>query len=205
MNETSEEFRVVNPGVLFARTFLPFVPVLVLLFFVMTALGSIPFGGGLLPGMGIGVLGTAVAVLALYRKARRGVLGTVIRMSPDGVELTDGYGFRISMRWPDIGAVGEVHSATVRPGAAVGRTVRIPVRGTLVNSGLIGWGRRQIPPNAPAWMTRMLDAVPRDPQTGATQVAIPLGGLDPAWRIGRMGDWVRNYRPDLLPPLSGIR
>jgi hypothetical protein len=204
VDQETEEFRVVSPGALFARTFLPFVPVLVLLFFVMTALGSIPLGGRLLPGVGIGLLATAVAVLALYRKARRGVLGTVVRMSADGVELADGYGFRISMRWADVTAVGEVHSATVRPGAAVGRTVRIPVRGTLVNSGLIGWGRREVPPNAPAWMTRMLEAVPLDPQTGATQIAIPLGGLDPAWRIGHMGDWVRSYRPDLLPPVPGI-
>ncbi len=187
------------------RANLRIVPLLVIFYAIMVALGSLPFGGRLLPGMAIGLVPTAFLVLSVYRKARRGFLSTVLRMSPAGVEWWDGYGFHVRLRWDRIVRVGEVRTAMTKPGARVGVAggARIGVR-AWSNSGLIGWGEQRIPATAPGWVRELLDRAPRDPRTNATEVAIPLAGLDDTWTVGPMGDWVRRYRPDLLPSMPNL-
>src|SRR5690606_33045215 len=135
----------------------------------------------------------------LVVKHRRLVRGTVVRFSAVGVELTDAYGFRLRLRWPDIERVGVVESRMASP-RAVGRPGGVRVRaGAMRSLGLIGWGEREVPPRVPRWMRDHLAGVPADPRTGLRQVAIPLGAVDPGWQRGRMGEWVRHHRPDLLP------
>lgn len=196
---TAQEFRIRDPWSTVARVNAKFVPLLVIFFFIMTALGSLPFGGKLLPGMVVGAVATVPLVLKIYLTARRGLLSTVVRMSPAGVEWWDGYGFHVRLPWQQVTRVDVVHTAMTKPGARVGvpggvqLTVR-PVR----NSGLIGWGSQQIPDRAPQWVKGVLANVPRDPRTGAAEVAIPLSGIDAAWMTGAMGDWVRRFRPDLF-------
>jgi hypothetical protein len=180
-------------------------PLLLIFYAIMVALCSLPFGGRLLPGLAIGLVPTALLVLRLYLGARRGFLGTVLRMSPAGVEWWDGYGFHVRLRWEDVVRVGEVRTAMAKPGARVGVAggVRLTVR-AWQNSGLIGWGEQRVPDRAPGWVRDLLARAPRDPRTGATEVAIPLAGLDEAWTVGPMGGWVRRYRPDLLPPIPNL-
>lgn len=181
------------------RSNLRVLPLLVVFYAIMVALGSLPFGGSLLPGLAVAVVPTGLLVWNMYRKARRGFLSTVVRMSPTGVEWRDGYGFHVRLRWEAVERVGEIRTAMTRPGARVGVAggVRMTVR-SWANSGLIGWGEQRTPQNAPSWVKDLLSRAPRDPRSGASQVTIPLGGIDSSWTLGPMGGWVRRYRPDLL-------
>jgi hypothetical protein len=202
---SAQEFRVTHPWSVVARANLRVLPLLLVFYAIMVALGSLPFGGRLLPGLAIGLVPTALFVLRIYRTARRGFLSTVLRMSPAGVEWWDGYGFHVRLCWGRIVRVGDAQTMVTRPGARVGVAggVRLTVR-AWHNTGLIGWGEQQIPERIPGWVKQLLARAPRDPVTGAAEVAIPLGALDERWMVGAMGDWVRRYRPDLLsaPPTS---
>jgi hypothetical protein len=202
---SAQEFRVRDPWLMMARANLRIVPLLVIFYAIMVALGSLPFGGRLLPGLAVGLVPTVLLALRVYSKARRGFLSTVLRMSPAGVEWWDGYGFHVRLPWNRITRVGDVQTAVTKPGARVGVAggVRLTVR-AWHNSGLIGWGEQQTPARAPKWVQDLLAQAPREPNTGAPEVAIPLGGLDDRWTVGAMGDWVRRYRPDLLPPVPNL-
>lgn len=197
---SAQEFRVRDPWLMMVRANLRILPLLVVFYAIMVALGSLPFGGHLLPGLAVGLVPTALLVLRVYLTARRGFLSTVLRMSPAGVELWDAHGFHVRLRWDRIVRVGDVQTAMTKPGARVGVAggVRVTVP-AWHNSGLIGWGEQQVPERAPKWVKDLLSRAPREPGTGALEVVIPLSGLDDTWTAGAMGTWVRRYRPDLLP------
>jgi hypothetical protein len=196
---SAQEFRVQAPVPIFARTYLLRLPQLALFFLFTTVLGSVPFGkDGLLPGLAIGFMATALLVVStLARKARRGVLSTRIRMSAWGVEQWDDLGSYARLRWQDITSIDTV----VTPGEKVDLGGH-PVSMDTQRSGLIGWGEQSLPDGAPDWLRERLAQAPREPRSGAQQVAIPLGLLDATWERGPIGAWVRKYRPDLLPPTS---
>lgn len=180
----------------FGRMAMPFVFVLVLFAAVMLLLGSI--FGGLLGGIIAAVVGTGALVGVLYAKFAKMKQGTVVRFSEYGVELLDAKGFHLRLNWPDITRVGVVHSQMADPGA-VGHENGVQASvGAMASQGVIGWGQRVVPPNAPGWMRERLAAQPTNPVDGRPEVAIPLGGVDPNWMHGPMGQWVRMYRPDLL-------
>lgn len=202
---SAQEFRLRDPWTTMLRANARIVPMLVVFYAIMVALSSLPFGGRLPPGLLLGLVPTGLLVLRVYLNARRGLLSTVLRMSPAGVEWWDSYGFHVRLRWDRITRVDEVQTSMTRPGARVGVPggVRMSVR-PWRNSGLVGWGEQEIPDKAPGWVKDLLARAPRDPRTGAPEVAIPLSGLDATWTIGPIGDWVRRYRPDLLPAMPDL-
>jgi hypothetical protein len=180
----------------FGRMALPFVVLLVFFAAVMLLLGSIFFG--LAGGIVAAVVGTGALVGVLYGKFARMKQGTVVRFSEYGVELSDTMGFLIRLAWPDVTRIGEVDSRMGNP-TAVGHGGGVHVGvGAMRSLGLIGWGQRVVPPNAPAWMHQHLAVQPVNPRDGRPEVAIPLSGIDPDWVHGPMGQWVRTYRPDLF-------
>ncbi|MGB3437684.1 MAG: hypothetical protein WBA97_02930 [Actinophytocola sp.] len=188
------EFRMAGGG--FGRMALPFVLLLIFFAVVMLMLGSV--FAGLLGGVIAAVIGTGALVGVLYKKFERMRQGTVVRFSEYGVELSDTLGYHIRLNWPDITRIGEVRSQMVNPtaiGAAGG--VRVGA-GAVRTQGIIGWGHRVIPQNAPAWMRYNVAAASVNPHDGRSEVAIPLSGIDPNWLQGAMGQWLRMYRPDLL-------
>ncbi|NUR91984.1 MAG: hypothetical protein HOY71_48595 [Nonomuraea sp.] len=177
-----------------ARFVAPFAGPLVLFFAVCLLLGAI-FTGSSALGVVIGALATAALAGVLVVKHRRLVAGTVVRFTPEHVELADARGFVVRLRWPDITRIDVVDTRLADP-RRVGRPgVRVQA---LRSAGLIGWGERTVPPRIPGWMRDRLARVPTDPVTGRTEVAIPLGEIDPLWQGGPMGDWVRRRRPDLM-------
>ncbi|MEV4171131.1 hypothetical protein [Nonomuraea sp. NPDC049709] len=181
----------------FPRFLAPFLAPLVLFFAVCLLLGAI-FTGSTPLGAVLGALATGVLVAVLAAKHRRLASGTVIRFSADGVELTDSYGFRVRLRWPDITRVDVVDTQLANP-RRLGRPGGVRARVQPSRSvGLIGWGERTVPPRIPGWMRNRMARVPVDPATGRPEVAIPLGEFDPLWERGPMGDWVRRYRADLV-------
>jgi hypothetical protein len=180
----------------FGRMLLPFVLLLVFFGMVMLLLFSIFLG--LAGGIVAAVVGPLVLLGVLYGKFSRMKNGTVIRFSEYGVELSDAMGFRIRLMWPDITRIGQVHTQMAKPGA-IGPDDGLQVGvGAVKSQGIIGWGERVVPPRAPGWMRENLAAQARNPWDGRPEVAIPLGGVDPNWMNGPMGQWVRLYRPDLL-------
>jgi hypothetical protein len=181
----------------FGRMVVPFVVVLVFFFVIMLLLGSI-IGDGLAVGIPVAVGATAGLVAVLYKKFRRMSEGTVVRFSEHGVELSDQLGFRVRLAWTDMTRLGEVDTRMASPrsiGHGAGARARV---GVMKSLGLIGWGERVTPRRIPGWMRQSLAAQPVNPADGRPEVSIPLGGMDPNWPNGPMGQWVRSYRPDLL-------
>ena len=180
----------------FGRVALPYVFVLIFFFAIMLLLGSI--FAGLWGGIGIAVVATGALVGVLFAKFRKMSTGTVVRFSEYGVELSDQLGFRIRLLWPDITRIGQVDTRMSGAGK-IGEEGGVQVGvGSIKSQGLIGWGERVTPPNIPGWMRDQLAATPVNPVDGRREVAIPLGGIDPNWVQGAMGQWVRLYRPDLF-------
>lgn len=180
----------------FGRMVAPFVVLLVFFFAVMLLLGSIL--GGLGVGIPVAVVATGAMVAVLYGKFRRMRDGSVVRFSEYGVELSDQLGFRVRLAWRDMTRVGEVDTRMANP-RSIGHGAGVRVRaGVLRSLGLIGWGERVTPPNLPDWLRRSLAVQPVNPVDGRPEVSIPLGGIDPNWLQGPMGQWVHLYRPDLL-------
>jgi hypothetical protein len=188
------EFRMVGGG--FGRLVLPFVFLLVFFAAVMLLLGSVV--AGLVGGVVAAVVGTGVLVAVLYGKFARMRQGTVVRFSEYGVELTDTMGFLIRLNWPDITRIGEVRSQMANPTTIGFRGSMRASAGSVRTHGIVGWGQRVIPPNAPGWMRQNLAMAPVNPYDGRPEVAIPLSGIDPDWTRGAMGRWVHLYRPDLF-------
>lgn len=202
-NLLPREFKMAGGG--FGKMVLPFVFMLVFFAAIMLLLGSIV--GGIVGGIVAAVVGTGALVGILYGKFSRMKEGTVVRFSEYGVELSDTRGFRVRLNWPDLTRVGQVSTQMADPGA-IGEDGGVKVSvGAMMNQGIIGWGERVIPPNAPGWMRANLAAAPMNPYDGRPEVAIPLGGIDKNWLHGPMGQWVRIYRPDLMgggpPPQAG--
>lgn len=178
----------------FGRFILPFLLMLALLAAICYVLGYVV--GGVAGGAIGSVVVTGVMAGVLYRKFARMKNGTVVRFSEYGVELSDALGFHIRLYWRDITQIGQVNTQMASP-EAMGGDLQVSV-GAMKSRGVIGWGERVVPPNAPGWMQEQLAAQPRNPFDGRPLVAIPLGGIDPNWAMGPMGQWIRMYRPDLF-------
>ncbi len=175
----------------------PFLLSLVLFFLIMLFLGSALFGGEAAGGVLVAVVTSGVLVGIQYSKYLRMQDGTVLRFSEHGVELTDMRGWRVSLGWRDITHVGPVVTQMANPKPVGPDAVKVSI-GPMRSLGISGWGERVIPPSTPRWQREQLAAQPHNPTDGRPMVAIPLGGSDPNWTNGAMGQWVRRYRPDLL-------
>jgi hypothetical protein len=176
----------------FGRIAAPWIAALVLFTLIVLVLGSV--FGGVVGGIIAAVVGDAILLGILYRKYTRLRHGTVVQFSEHGVQLSDHMGFHMSLLWQDIDKIGPVATQLGNP-----RSRGAHASGGAVHSlGLIGWGHRIVPPNAPRWMHDIVAKAPRHPIDHRQQVAIPLGGIDPEWTRGPMGQWVLLYRPDLF-------
>ncbi|MGI5273888.1 hypothetical protein ACQEUU_32440 [Nonomuraea sp. CA-218870] len=190
-----EEFRIRQRAL--GRFVAPFALHLVLFFVAAVVLGGVLTRDGLW-SLVIAMAATGALVGALVSRYRRMVRGTVVRFSDAGVEMTDTYGFRLRLKWADIERVDAVESRMPSP-RRVTRPGGVRVRaGAMQSLGLVGWGEREVPPRVPGWMRAHLARVPVDPVTGLQWLGIPLGAVEPLWEHGRMGEWVRRHRPDLL-------
>lgn len=193
-----EEFR---PG--WAQTWStnlrPTLPLNILLLLLCWVLGYI-FGGT----VGSVVL-PVVVVGGLVAWARYASWAQGVRVSAYGVEFLNRNGSTVRMRWDDIERIAIL--ATRGPGFAVAPTA--VARGVMRASsaavadantgpGLVGLGERLTAAEAkgqwaqgPAWV----------PVRPTVQMLLRLTQVDRNWQQGSIGDWMRRYRPDLLPPL----
>jgi hypothetical protein len=194
-SQLPREFRPVPGG--FGRQIKPLIALFVLLFVIMLFLGSALFGGNAAGGVLAAVVVCGSLLGIQYAKYVKKQEGTVLRFSEQGIELTDTWGWRVSLAWRDMTHVGPVTTQTVNPKAMGPEAVKVSA-GPTKSLGIAGWGERVIPRNAPGWQRQLLATAPTNPTDGRPMVSIPLGDIDPNWTSGPMVQWFRHYRPDLL-------
>lgn len=177
----------------------PWVPVNIVVLLITWVLGYIV--GGAVGSVVIPVVLIA-AIVALSRYASR---SQGLRLSGYGVELLRRDGGVVRMRWPDIEQVAVVAQrgrSIVAPygvaRAAAGASMSAYVAAN-TGPGLLGRGESltaaeeaQQRTHGPEWLRyrETLD-----------QFGLRLVVIDRDWQSGRIGEWIRAYRPDLLPPV----
>jgi len=199
------------------------IPLLVLMFLVSAVMFSLVVGAIGLPAI-TGVI-LAVAFCAFMFVAKRRQLDTKgqhsLVLSPTGAVMSDLYS-RVDLPWERVRSIGEVElmrairtptgsSPLAEIGTAVVRGTHDTMMGTRAH-GLVGGGLLTLTPAAPALLKiqvkQFLGDGPADPAIGQRPMGIPLAPFDPDWQNGRIGRWVREYRPDLAggpPPREGVR
>lgn len=176
-------------------------PLLGMFFFLSLVLASIPFesanpGTGMTGASVVAALATLCVTYLPVRNTRRMLNGTVVVISPTGVELRDHMGFEVRLRWQDATQVGRtVDRVAAGPGVRVGdRQVQFK---DLESRGLVGWGERVIPDRA-ARMRTVLASQPRHPETGAELVAIAFQAAGPRGWDNTLVTETRRHRPDVF-------
>jgi hypothetical protein len=162
---------------------------------------------GIIAGRHTGLMFLAVGAMVVFAGVRlvrwqQVATATVVRLSPDGVEMEDWYGSCVRLAWRHIERIDVVESRIPSP-RTVTRAGKVDVRtGARQCIGLVGWGEYEVPRNAPNWLLAHQARLPIDPATGLQEISIPLGAVDPLWERGPMSDQVRHHRPDLFQPTA---
>lgn len=172
-------------------------PLLVPVFLLMTLLLGCLFGALGASGLGwllaVVISGAVVAGLTALRKREfDGALGkTRLEFSPAGVTMA-GPVRRVHLSWDRV-RLGTAHLANPRGGWMIGPTLPAGVLATLLlqGSAALARGRRQ-----PALVGAA--TVTAGAKTSTASTAIILSVYDRDWYNGRIGAWIRAYRPDLL-------
>lgn len=190
------------------------IPLLVIMFaFVTAVLAFISwyFVRGVLIWV-IAVAGAAACcALTVWLKKRQfdGTWRTAtLQLSPWGAVLDERH-LRIEMQWHAVRSIGAADlMAPVRPTVGVSPAT-IAARQTIdaatvarPQAGLIGAAAMVLKPGAPAMLRTQVAQNSRgrqvDPASGQPLSAILLAQYDPNWPQGRIGAWIRAYRPDLF-------
>lgn len=191
---------------------------LLLAFFVWFLAGALAGMLGWPMPMLWGVLAAVVVVGILFAlkalQVKRQSAHLAIIMSPEGVAQREVEATRF-IAWPDLtgagkvkplGRMGKVHAGTDASkalGEAAGTAAMEAGRAVGANIGLVGFGRVDFEPSA----SQGRRALYADGAFGRTPDGRPLMGITPtivsdAWFEGRMGDWVRHHRPDVLAQIE---
>jgi hypothetical protein len=139
----------------------------------------------------------------LYRREEKRELmatwsGSTLQLSPFGAVAFDQY-VRFELPWSGLHKV--TRAVFLDPEKMLSQ-INLPadIAGVdpavlaLREERLIGEGSLSVSPNAPAWVRRRIK---RSYETWRKR-GIVLTHFDPNWRTGRIGQWVRAYRPDLM-------
>jgi len=185
---------------------------LVILFLVSAVmfgliLGNLGVPGGFASGVVLAVPFCALMVRAKKRQYESTLGQQTVTFSPEGAVMSDAYS-RVQLEWAHVRSIGQVEMMRpIRtPGqdklvVAVARGIATATQGTHEH-GLVGAGVLTTKPDAPRLLKmqvkQFLGDGPADPQIGQRPMGIPLLRFDRNWQDGRIGEWVRGYRPDLL-------
>jgi len=142
-----------------------------------------------------------------------------LTISPEGFAVDDPH-TTLQMAWSGVRAVGKVKSPkpidvtkTSVPvvgggGSSVGGGIGAAIgQATIdIQTGILGLGTHALKPDAP-WRARTqfeqnVEINGVDEETGQNFVAVLAQLYDADWQSGRIGDWVRAYRPDVMPASS---
>jgi len=214
--ETAETFTNTLSFAYFMRRIIPLEVMLLLLTWLILAL---LLGNTGLPAVGWLALGLALVFVAamVYVKKKQfdATWGTAtLELSPDGAAETVGK-TRTALAWGAVRGLDKQGMITplqaVTPGSGfVGGN---PVTGGALAVGvaaarradqdaLVGPGTLSLSPEASSILKAQFDQNMKqrqmDPETSRPFVAVLLTHYDRDWRTGRIGAWVRAYRPDLF-------
>lgn len=177
--------------------------------------------GCVLGATGLGAFGWVLAfALAagfsgiLYRLRRRQFVETwstsALRLSPWGAVSSDRH-IRIELAWSLIFEIGRADTLTplkVSLGNDIAELITGRAASVRPENALIGAGALTVSPDAPRHLRAQIEQndESRDihPASGQPSRAIALSSFDPDWRSGRIGEWIRAYRPDLLDRGHGL-
>ncbi|GAA5185181.1 hypothetical protein GCM10023322_28320 [Rugosimonospora acidiphila] len=171
----------------------------ILILFVGGAVGYV-IGGPV-----VSVVLPVAVVAALVALSRYRSWSQVVRLSEYGVELLRRNGGVTRMRWSDVERIAVVaqRGRSVLAPYGVGRAAAAGSMAAFVAAntgpGLLGRAEHLTRSEAerqrgqgPAWQPSGRELEP---------LAVRLVVIDRNWITGPIGDWVRLYRPDLLPPV----
>lgn len=134
----------------------------------------------------------AVGLAALKKRQFDEALGkTRLELSPAGATVI-GANRRVHLSW-DRARLGAAYLANPRGGAMVGPTLPAGLLGTLLLQGSAALSRGRRRPALVGTATVTAGAT-----SGSAPTAIILSVYERDWRDGRIGAWIRAYRPDLL-------
>lgn len=178
---------------------------------ILSAIG-IPGLAGFLAGF----VFAALMVVAKKRQLDEAWKSMSLTISPQGL-VVDDPAARLEMPWSGVRAVGQVKSpkpvdlrrTKAAPlasgaggdiGAAIGQAV------ITTSTGILGVGTHTLKPDAPALARRQFEQNVGingvDEETGENLLAVIAQQYGVDWQLGRIGDWVRAYRPDVMPASS---
>ena len=171
-------------------------------------LANLGVPGGFVVGVVLAVPFCALMVRAKKRQFESTLGQQTVTFSPDGAVMSDPYS-RVELPWAHVRSIGQVEM--MRPIRTPGQRDKLVVaavsgiasatQGTHEH-GLVGAGVLTTSPDAPrllkAQVKQFLNDGPADPLIGQRPMGIPLLRFNRDWQSGRIGEWVRSYRPDLL-------
>lgn len=201
--ESAETFPATLEFSIFVRRL---IPVLVMLFLLMLLIAGLLLGsvgvGGLrwVLALVVAVGGAGVLMLLKKRQFDSTWSSAALELSPIGATVTDRY-VHVELPWARVREVGTADLlAPLRLGVAgdvAAATFRRPDTNALVGAGTL-----TVSPGAPAafraQVRQNFAARVADPESGQPLTAIVLSHYDPNWQHGRIGEWIRTYRPDIL-------
>lgn len=195
---------IVNFESLFKRL----LPTLIMLFLITWLIFALVFGAigvplaGLVGAFASGGFCAAMTQLKKKQHAKQWVHKT-LTLSPFGADMQDG-GLRLQLPWGQVERIGEAssmdpvqaggfHWLGVAAGALSASTMR---RREMF---LLGVGRISVDPEASVLVKSQVkqNLAGQDPER--CQTGVPLAHFEKDWENGRIGQWVRAYRPDLVP------
>jgi len=188
------------------------IPMLVLLFLISALFFSMVVSALGAPGIVGLILAVPFSALMLASKKRQLEQKgrPTLTLSSAGAVMSDGH-MRVDLPWTHVRSIGQVDllRAIRTPttslldgiGSAVVRATHDTLQGTRAE-GLVGCGRVTLGPGAPRLLKiqvkQFLGDGPADPLIGQRPMGIPLVAFETDWQHGRIGEWVRAHRPDLL-------
>jgi hypothetical protein len=132
---------------------------------------------------------------------------TRLVVSPSSLVVSDRY-LRTEFSWDGIEQIGPTSSMRPSHGSGGGGVfegvVDMTAAATAVSrdDGLIGAGKLTVNPSAPHMLRQQVEQndarLQVHPESGLPIRAVGLGKFEPDWRNGRIGQWVKAYRPDLF-------
>jgi hypothetical protein len=204
------------PGTLtfgvFIRRFIPQLIVTGLLTYVLAGalLHGLGAGGHTRPVAAVLAVGLFVTLVSVKKRRFDATWGTAaLELSPAGATIVSRYA-RVHVPWDRMRFLGKADllAATRTPrwvalNVAVVFALMSATARRRAQAALIGRGTTTIAPDTPAQVRGQIRANDGsryiDPATGQRLIAIVLPVFDENWQRGRIGEWIKAYRPDILP------
>lgn len=197
--QTAETFPLVLDFRSFFVRLIPILIALVIVTYLLVYFSLLMFGIGTAAAIIPVPIALALGGLLYWAKRRQFAASTAtaeLTLSPAGLVMADRW-TRTELPWSNIASVGPVQmmnpaKASFNDAAAVTGELAAAVLHSAVD-GVLGDGTFVLAPDAP----RLLRTQVQQNQPGGSRTGIGLALFDPQWRAGRVGEWIRAYRPDL--------